>query len=227
MKQIIYGLWLTALFQPILADLTFAGLIENPSITKNNFLCHSDQETSSDCNNADKNYIGAVLTDNTLLQLFNNQSYFLKQEQAAQKYDAQVLRDSGSQLQEKLNSQGYSAMGGYCIIITKNPTVTGIVMPNMIAQKNQEKVVVQLWYNANRAIQLWSQDAALLTAGQSFKVSISNEIDPLTTLQTPANKNSSLKASFLTSLGIQTSNRKESVYHAATESPRLVKIVTD
>lgn len=206
--------------------VTFQG-IEESGVLKNTFLCPAAVENASDCMPADQGALGFDLSNGKILQLFNNQTYWLLQESVQQLYANQVLRYSGSDLENKMKSQGWVAMGGYCLVITSNPILTQVVSPALIAGTNQEKVVVQLWYNGDQVVQLWSQDATVLSAGQNFKVLISTNPDSLFSVASNVNSSSqSLKSSFLAQLGLQVNNRNVDDYNQAVKSPRSVKIQT-
>lgn len=204
--------------------VVFNGLIES-GISKNNFLCPSISTGTIPCTAADANAKGFNVTNNSMLQLFNNQAFWLNQEAEEKQYVSQVLNYSGADLQNKMIANGWGAMGSYCIILSTDPILTSIIMPNLIAGENQEKIVVQLWYNENEMLQLWSQDAAILSTNQQFTVLITTATDPLPgVMTTPTNTPHSLRDSFLKNLHLQQNNRAESVYQIATQSPRSVKI---
>lgn len=204
--------------------IIFNGLVET-GVSKNNFLCSSAHSDSVNCIAADANAKGFDFSQNHMLQLFNDQAYWLHQEAIQQQYVSQVLSYSGNDLQNKMTADGWGAMGSYCLIISTDPILTNVVIPSITAGADQEKVVVQLWYNGNQKLQLWSQDAAILSKNQPFSVLITTNTDALPGVsKTSENSSNSLRTSFLFDLHLQQKNRTESVYLAATQSPRSVKI---
>ena len=199
----------------------FTGLIET-GVSKNNFLCSS---TASNCNSADANAKNFDFSTYPMLQLFNDQTYWLHQASTHAQYVSEVLSYSGTDLQDKMISDGWGAMGSYCILISTDPILTNVVMPTVTASAGQEKVVVQLWYNGDQVLQLWSQDAITLSPAQTFTITISTDTDPLPGVTTSSqNSSSSLTTNFLSNLQLQQKNRKESVYQNATQSPRSITI---
>jgi len=222
MKHFFYILCLITCSQSLKTDVIFQGITET-GVTKNNFLCPSLTSSAVSCVSADANAINFTLPSGQILQLFNSQPYWLDQEAIKQQYDLQVLDYTQSEIQAELDSTGWGAMGGYCLLITTNPVLTGIVMPTVIAASGQEKVVVQLWYNGEQSLQLWSQDALAINQGTGFTISISSATDPLSELSTTSTS-SGLKATFLAGLNLQPNNRNASIYNIATDSPRSITI---
>lgn len=223
MKIFFYLIYLVTCLNALKADVIFQGLTET-NISKNNFLCPSSTSSGVSCVSADANAINFTLPSGQILQLFNALPYWLDQEAITQQYDMQVLNYTQSEIQTELNSTGWGAMGGYCLLITTNPILTSIVMPSVVAASGQEKVVVQLWYNGDQSLQLWSQNALAITQGSGFTIAINSATDPLSELTstTPSN---SLRATFLSGLQLQPNNRNASTYSIATNSPRSVTIV--
>lgn len=199
----------------------FNGLTET-KVSRNSFMTPL-LNSSSTFSPTDFNAKGFNFSSSSILQLFNDQSYWLHQESIKKQYLATVLSYSGSELKNKMISDGWGAMGSYCLIISIDPILTSTIMPNLIANNEQEKVVVQLWYDGNNMLQLWSQDAALLSKNQEFNIAITSDIDPLSELANSTTQ-SSIKTIFLKGLHLQQKNRSQSTYQAATQSPRSVKI---
>ena len=217
MKNFTLTFMLSALMSIQTYPVIFNGLIES-GITKNNFLCSAPGE--QDCSNADSGAIGFNLTTSQSLQFFNNQSFWLRQ-QAAKESDLVTNQNySGSALTDKMVSEGWVAMGGYCVLISADPMLADVVMPLIkTTTSNQVKVVVQLWYNGDQQMQLWSQDAAILSVTQSFQVTISSDIDSQVSLLPSLES----QTSFLGQIGLQQNNRQPAYAHA-TGCPRMVKI---
>jgi hypothetical protein len=205
-------------------SVIFNGLVET-GISKNNFLCPTNSSSSVVCSSSNNNAIGFNFSSQKILQIFNDQVFWLHEQAVQQKYVSQVLSYTGSQLEDKMNADGWGAMGSYCIIISTDPILTSQVMPKLIAKKNEQKVVVQLWYSGDNALQLWSQDAKILSEDAAFTVAVNNSVDTLPGVTQTAPKNSnSLRDNFLNDLHFQQNTRKESAYQIAAESPRSVKI---
>ncbi len=205
-------------------SITFNGLVET-GISKNNFLCPTNNSSSIVCVSQNSDAIGFNFSSSKILQIFNDEVFWLHEQAVREKYVSQILSYTGSQLQNKMNADGWGAMGSYCIIISIDPILTSQVMPKLTAKKDEEKVVVQLWYSGNNAIQLWSQDAKVLSKNAAFTIAVNSAVDTLPGVRqesTPAS--SSLKDKFLNDLHFQQNTRKESIYQIATESPRSVKI---
>ncbi|HSW77104.1 MAG TPA: hypothetical protein VLG50_08655 [Candidatus Saccharimonadales bacterium] len=231
MKHFIYGV-IFLLINSYQYAVIFQGLKENSNVTKNTFSCPTAASGASDCSNADSNASGFVVTQQSPLQFFNNQSYWLRRE-AEKRQDYQTNQPlSGTELDSKMQSEGWVAMGSYCILISTNSVLTDVVMPNVTASGDQVKVVVQLWYNGENNIQLWSQDAAVMSATQGFSVLISSDqddqISQLPVLSASSSKltqNSKLSdgKAFLNQIGLQINNRTNQ-YGKANNSPRSVKI---
>jgi len=213
-----YKLFIAVIFiSTLVKPVKFQGLTET-GIDKNSFLCPAaDQE--ADCVNTDTEYIGASLSDTQPIQIFNNQSFWLKKEAQREQFLNTDKRYSGTSLSDKMRSEGWLAMGGYCILISTSPTLTNIVMPNIKATAGKVKVVVQLWYNGDNLIQLWSQDAAILPEGKGFKVNITSSIDLQVGQLPPIAKETTL----IGQIGLQQNNR-QLIYVQAEGSPRTVKI---
>lgn len=202
----------------------FNGLTET-NISKNNFLCPANNSSSIPCTSSNTNAIGFDFSSSKILQIFNDQAFWLHEQAVQSQYASQVLSYTGSELQDKMNSDGWGAMGSYCIIISIDPILTSIVQPKLKPKDDEEKLVVQLWYNGDGALQLWSQDAKILSKNAAFTVAVSNNTDPLPeVIDTTSNSQPSLRAKFLSELHLQENSRKESVYQIATQSPRSIKI---
>lgn len=161
--------------------VVFQGIVET-GVQKNTFLCSGDATDAIGCTNADAGAIGFNVSGGKMLQLFNNQAAWYLLQATHQQYLTQDQRYSASDLQQKMIEDGWVAMGGYCLIITTNPILTDIVMPSVTPTATQTKVVVQLWYNGEQELQLWSQDAKALKKGQSFQVEVSTDADTLSTV---------------------------------------------
>ena len=204
--------------------VVFQGILEN-GVTKNNFLCTGDAVNIANCTSADTGAQGFDLSNGQILQFFNDQASWLLLQAERQQYVSQNLRRTGAALTNKMQADGWVAMGGYCLIVSTNPLIADVVMPELQAGANQEKVVVQLWYNGNEQVQLWSQDAKILSSGQKFNVVVSTAVDSLPGItSTPQSSTTSLRFDFLSKLDLQMSDRKASVYNLAIASPRSVKI---
>lgn len=215
-----------------LKGVVFTGLTEK-NISKNNFLCPTQ---AYDCSQATiEGAAGYNLSGGKTLQFFNNQVYWARQKALREQYLSKVERYKTSEavhisglqtLQQKMMSDGWGAMGGYCIIITTDPMTAYVAQPNQVPASGQVKLVVQLWYSGDLLLQLWSQDVAILSANKSFSVQVSSDADPLTGVEVAAiNSSTPLKTSFLSGLGFVEFNRKSSLYSIATQSPRTVKII--
>jgi hypothetical protein len=210
--------FLCVVFSTSLQAVVFQGLIET-GITKNSFMCPLSAAGSQDCSNVDAGAIGFKLTGSQILQFFNNQSYWLRQE-VQQKQNLQTnQRYSASDLQAKMASEGWVAMGGYCILISVGHILNDVVMPTVQASGDNVKVVVQLWYNGDQLIQLWSQDAVVLKKDQGFQVLVTSDTDTQVA-QLPA---LTAETTFLGQLGLQQNNRQPE-YMQAAGCPRMVKI---
>lgn len=228
-----------------LKGIVFTGLTET-NINKNNFLCPDVENPSGGQTNPSESYdcsqstidgaSGFNLSGGKTLQFFNNQVYWDRQKALREQYLSKVDRYKNSEdidiknlqtLQEKMKSDGWGAMGGYCIIITTDPMTTYVAQPTKQPASGQVKLVVQLWYSGDLLLQLWSQDVALLSENQSFSVQVSSDEDTFFNIDVASIITSSipLKTSFLSGLGFVEFNRKNSVYSIATQSPRSVKIV--
>jgi hypothetical protein len=209
-------------FTQTMLPLMLNGIIET-GVSKNNFLCPTSTSSAVPCIDANQRYSNTVLVDGQILQIFNSQAYWVHEQANAEQYDTQVLAYTGSELEAKLQAQGWTAMGGYCILISTNSILTQIVKPELVAQKNQKKIVAQLWYNGDRLLQLWSQDATVVDADASITLEISNAVDPLTEVKN-LKQGTSLKDTFLYALPLQPANRDETMYQSASACPRSIKI---
>ncbi|MCX5924355.1 MAG: hypothetical protein NTZ68_02960 [Candidatus Dependentiae bacterium] len=199
-------------------SVVFQGL-DDSAVKINTFSCPAGSTGSTDCSSADANSIGLVLSDQKPLQFFNNQSYWLRQQAQVEQHAQTVLRRSGADLQTYMQGEGWVAMGSYCIFISTNRILTDVVMPAVKASADQVKVVVQLWYNGENLIQLWSQDAAVMPKTQGFKVVVSSAQDAqISTLPKLSDE-----TNFLDKIGLQINNRTVQ-YGKAKNSPRSVKI---
>lgn len=212
---------ITLLYTQQVFSLTFNGIIES-GITKNNFLCTNAIASSIACHDANTNAQGVSLHSGETLQIFNDQAYWFHQKAKSEQYAMQVQKYDASELQNFMQQQGWGCMGGFCIIISSNPVLTNQIQPDLKPDGSQEKVVAQLWYAGAQLLQLWSQDAKLITKGQPFQILLSNTTDPL--LIQSASSSPSTKEQFLQALQLQQKNRDETVYNAATDSPRSIKI---
>ena len=197
--------------------LTFQGLTEL-GITKNSFLCSDSSAVA--CSNADAGAIGCELMGSQPLQFFDNQLYWLQQKANRAEIVQTDLRYTGSALENKLNAEGWGQMGAYCIIVSVDPVLVDVVMPNVEVNANQIKLVAQLWYNGGNLIQLWSQDAVAIDKTKSFKISITSDLDA----QISRWFTSASSKSFVGQIGLQANNR-QAEYAQANGSPRCVKIV--
>lgn len=217
-KLFLIGLFLA--FQNLHTAI-FQGLIET-GVTKNNFLC-SDQngEQTSACISAGINSKGFDVSGGKTLQFFNDVTYWLSKQSQQEQLLATSKNYSGAALQSQMQSEGWIAMGAYCVVISTDPVLQKIAQPALKAAEGDIKVIVQLWYNGNNLMQLWSQDAQALTPGQSFTIQISSEED---TLNLSGNKTLGVVDTFLNNLNLQPNNRLASVYNIAVNSPRSVKI---
>ena len=212
------------LFCQISKPVTFNGITET-GISKNNFLCPTESSSSASCASSSSNAQGFNFSSSKVLQIFNDQAFWLHEEAAKKQYISQALSYTGSALQDKMNAEGWGATGSYCIIISIDPILTSVVMPKVVAKADEEKVVVQLWYSGDSALQLWSQDAKILSKDAIFTVALSSATDSLPgVIDASVMLPSSLKEKFLSELHFQQNNRKESVYQIATQSPRSVRI---
>lgn len=214
--------------------VVFAGLTES-GVTRNTFLCGATSVTGSAASGTNfeasncaitavKAAAGFDISEGATLQFFNNFTYWLQQK--SEQEQSYQINDSltGSALGEKMNSEGWGSMGACCVIVSTNQIVKETVYQSVVANSGEVKVVVQLWYNGDNLIQLWSQDSVSLKPGQSFTVAISNSPD------------ARLKSTFVAGTGLaqylaainndmQPDNRNEDSYSAATNSPRMVRIV--
>ncbi|MBP9765321.1 hypothetical protein KBD08_03215 [Candidatus Babeliales bacterium] len=219
---------LLAVSQMFYAKITIQNIEEN-GINKNSFLCTS--ATIGDvivCKDAQSMAHGYDISQGKTLQLSNNQQYWLQQEVLQSQYDTTVLGYTNDGLVQKLQKDGWSAMGGFCLIVTTDPLITSVVMPTVTATSGQTKIVVQLWYNGGGVIQLWSQDAVIVSDGASISIALSDQVDSrLTTLTRPDISTASVtwKTTFLKALDIQPDNRQSSDYTNAVGSPRHVRII--
>ncbi|MBP6892505.1 hypothetical protein KBB68_02895 [Candidatus Babeliales bacterium] len=206
--------------QPII----FNGLTET-NISKNNFLCPVNSSSPVSCKESITNATGFNFSSGKILQIFNDQAFWLHEEAVQSQYVSQVLSYTGSELQNKMNADGWGAMGSYCIIISIDPILTSIAQPKLTPKNDEEKLVVQLWYNGDGALQLWSQDVQVLQKNATFTIAVNNSSDPLPgVIDATSNSQTSLRAKFLSELHLQQNSRKESVYQIATQSPRSIKI---
>jgi hypothetical protein len=215
---------LSLAFCHVTKPITFNGLTET-GISKNNFLCPANSSSSVPCKSSNSNAIGFDFSSGKILQIFNDQAFWLHEQAVQSQYASQVLSYTGSALQDKMNADGWGAMGSYCIIISIDPILTSIVQPTLTPKEGEEKVVVQLWYNGDSALQLWSQDVKVVPKNATFTVTVSNATDSLPGVTDASNTTSkSLREKFLFDLHLQQNSRKEPVYQIATQSPRSVKI---
>ncbi len=221
-KKIILMI-IVALFNHKAQAITFQGLIET-DISKNNFLCTNAATSSVACVDCTGPAVNFNLNNKPILQLFNDQPYWLHQEALAEQYASESLTYTGSELQNYLNSHGWGAMGGFCILIIIDPLLTNFAAPNLIAKPNQEKLIVQLWYNGDNTLELWSQDIQIVDKNAQFKIKVSSSVDPLTSIKNENSETETAKNKFLKSLQLQPLNRKDSTYQMASKSPRSIKI---
>lgn len=209
------------------APVFFQGLVEGPDIDKNSFLCPaSAADGIQGCKDTELAAHGYDVSGGRTIQLCNNQEYWLQQEAAQAQYIATVRNYTGSDLTAQLLAEGWKAMGGYAIVISSNPLLTNLIMPEVVAAAGQTKVIIQLWYNGSDMIQLWSQDAMVFSSGQSFQVSISNTMDTqlLQNMTAAQATQTSWQDSFLLQLNLQPNNCKNSDYSNAVGCPRQIRL---
>lgn len=212
---------------PVQAQILFQGLVEKSSINKNTFLCPaSASDGVQGCMDEQSAAHGFDVSGGRTIQFCNNQQYWLQQETLQAQYISTVRNYTGSSLQEKLRDEGWTSMGGYAVVISTNPFLLDYVMPELVAQSGQVKVVVQLWYNGSDMIQLWSEDAIILDEGSGFNVTISSDTDDrlASLLAAAKSMGSSWKDNFLAQLNVQPDNRKKTDYQDANGSPRQVRL---
>lgn len=227
MKMLRVIFLLTVASSSLMAQLIFQGLVEQSDINKNTFLCPgSASDGIQGCRDTQSAAHGFDVSGGRTIQFCNNQQYWLQQEAVKAQYISTVRNYTGAELQQKLQNEGWKAMGGYAVVITTDPLLVNFIMPEVVAGSGQIKVIVQLWYNGSDLIQLWSQDAAVLADGTSFQVTLSSAIDSRlpglfagATTTTP-----SWQTTFLSKLDIQPNNRQASDYNGAAGSPRHVRI---
>ncbi|MBI2353266.1 hypothetical protein HYV11_03445 [Candidatus Dependentiae bacterium] len=217
------------------SGIIFQGVTEN-NIKRNTFLCKkTDQDSDSvnfeseSCNfNTIQTAIGFSFSEGDMLQFFNNTIYWLEQRKQKERYYKLSENIKDDELNNKLSADGFVAMGVYSILLTTNPTLQKIITPEKTANSNQIKLIVQLLYNGNDLIQLWSQDVQILNKGQSFTIALTNDYD--TTMQSTNQKASTTNQQeqfFLPAMSnfMQKHNRNESTYQGAKYSPRMVRII--
>lgn len=216
------------------AGVVFQGMTEE-GIVRNTFLCGKHSVTSAgtsgvtvaaqDCSaHQVLQAIGFDISGGKTVQFFNNFTYWLRQKgQEEQAYQINHPQATQSDIAAHMQSKGWGSMGAYCILISTNEILQNMVAPHKQARAGQIKVIVQLWYNGDNLIQLWSQDVAIMTPGQNFTVVISNAVDSnlITMLQ-----ESDHVQGYLKSIGkiMQPNNRNIARYHDAKDSPRMVRI---
>ncbi len=203
-----------------LSPVIFTGLSET-GVKKNNFACPSSSSSSISC--VSNTNITSIMHDDTIIQIFNDQAFWLHEKATSAQYQQTTLNYSTTELSEKLSEQGWGSTGGYCILITSNPLLGSFIQPKLQPNKNQKKIIAQLWYNGNSSLELWSQDVQLLNSDQTFQVAVTNQPDALNSLN-ETNQTKTLKNEFLQSLNLQPNNRDQATYDAATDSPRSIKI---
>jgi hypothetical protein len=214
------------------ATITFLGLNEDSSITKNSFSCPESlgAEGIAVCQNRSTQANNFKFNSPKTLQIFNNQQYW-----AQQKYkEQQLLMARGykdNDLDSTMANRGWSITGGFLIMITTDPLVTEQIEQKKVAKKGQVKVVAQLWYNGGSLIQLWAQDVAVLTDGQSFSISVSStdsaisqEASVIKKLNQPKNLQA-VKEQFLQEVQLSPRNIVEADYKVAKGSPKNITIV--
>lgn len=227
MKKISVVFALMMVSGSLMSQIIFQGLVEQSDINKNTFLCPaSASDGVQGCQDTQSAAHGYDVSGGRTVQFCNNQQYWLQQEAVQAQYIATVRNYSGNELQQKLQNEGWTSMGGYAVVITTDPLLLNYIMPEVVAGAGQTKVIVQLWYNGSDLIQLWSQDAVVLANGSSFQVTLSsaqdNRLPGMFTASTTAA--SSWQTAFLSALNIQPNNRKASDYNVAVGSPRQVRI---
>ena len=95
-KKIISILIIT-LFNQTAQTVIFEGLVET-DISKNNFLCKGSAASSVTCVDSSRTAVNFNLSNTSILQLFNDQPYWLHQEALAGQYASESLTYAGSEL---------------------------------------------------------------------------------------------------------------------------------
>ncbi len=218
-----------------LSGVIFQGMTES-GVNRNTFLCgyssvNSSQDTGHEVSGADctvgaiQSAIGFDVSGGRTLQFFNNFTYWLrKKSEKEQAYRIDTPTATDGSVDAYMESDGWGSMGAYCIIVSTNEIMQEVVGQGKQASAGEIKVVVQLWYNGDSLIQLWSQDVAILNPGQSFTIAISNAVD--SALPAMLQATSGIKG-YLKVVGksMQPDNRKKHSYNDATNSPRTVRIL--
>ena len=216
------------------SGIFFQGLTEN-GVKKNTFLCGNNSATKSntsgknfqdsDCDiSSIQNAIGFDISGGRQLQFFNNFTYWLKKKSQTEQF--YQINDSlqDDALDSKMQSEGWSEIGAFCIIISTNQILQDTIFQSQKANTGETKVIVQLLYNGDNLIQLWSQDATILKEGQSFTIAITNASDDR--LKSTFAADPSSLSSYLSAISknIQPDNRNSDSYNNAEDSPRTVRI---
>ena len=220
--------------------IIFNGISES-GITQNSFLCGkqgvgtvSSAKGGTNFEAVDCDYteiqgaVGFDISKGHTLQFFNNFTYWLRKkgdrEQDIKSGDTNSTGGSltTAEVTAKMDSEGWGSIGAFCIIISTNPTLQKSVLPDKQPEKGETKLIVQLWYNGNDLIQLWSQDVVMIKQGQNFTIAISNGEDSnLEAILVDKDQSSYMKAV----VGLmQPINRNSQAYQQAANSPRMVRI---
>ncbi|MBI2344528.1 hypothetical protein HYV10_00450 [Candidatus Dependentiae bacterium] len=155
----------------------FMGLVEDSSVNKNNFLCPLALYASGNvvCNDMDAGMKGFDISEGRTIQIFNNQQYWLQQK--VEREHLLIVRGyKGDRLSGTMTSEGWDHMGAFSIIISTDPIMNQAIEPDMVAAKEQTKVIAQLWYSSSTGLQLWAQDIMILNKGQNFTIFVSSGI---------------------------------------------------
>lgn len=226
MLRTICFLMILFLSHIVCAKNIITGIVEASDVNKNTFLCPAGATSSKAfCLGQAVQFEGFDISPGHTVMICNNQQYWMQQKTDQEQYIMQGRNYQGSQAESMMASQGWGAMGSYVLLITADPMLTDFLLPKIIVGANQIKVVVQLWYNGNDVIQLWSQDVIALSVGQNFTIHISSALDNrLPTFFEQKNVKRSWQDTFLTSLQLQPDNRVQDAYASAKGSPRTVRI---
>ncbi len=226
MNRVSYIFIAVMFSQVVVAKISIAQVVESSDINKNSFLCPAGASASKAfCLGQAVQIVGFDISGGRTVIICNNQQYWMQQKTDQEQYIMQVRNYHGSQAEGMLTSQGWGAMGSYVLLVTSDPMLTNFLVPHIVVGANQTKVVVQLWYNGDDLIQIWSQDAAAIADGKNFTINLSSAFDErLTILFAQKNSQLSLSDRFLTSLQLQPDNRVQSTYESANGSPRMVRI---
>ncbi len=203
--------------------LVFEGLQEE-GIGKNTFLC-PEQASGAVCSQADVDgAVGYDIHGGKTLQFFDNFVYWLQQKEHRRQYVKTNLRYDGSALTNKLNQEGWGATSAYCVLVSTDPMLQKVVLPTQKAPKGTVKVIAQLLYSGENVLQLWSQDVVFMKPGQRFKLVVSSQEDNKLAAALQESSHATGVAHYIEKLGFQKSTRKDYIYNAASDSPRMVRI---